>query len=116
MWCEEILILGTRQASWQAFNSNDKDEVVSRKLIQIVFFHDSAIALAQRFIAGHILLVDGTFNTNDRRLPLLVLVGKLNSGVSFPVAFSYCPAEDADLYTFFFECLRAKFLRCARRS
>jgi hypothetical protein len=24
MWCEEILILGTRQASWQAFNKGDR--------------------------------------------------------------------------------------------
>jgi hypothetical protein len=82
------------------------DRVVSRKLVQIVFFLKDAIRFGQRFIAGKVLLVDGTFNTNKLRMPLLVGVGIINSGKTFPQAYSYCPGETAESYEFFFEVLR----------
>jgi hypothetical protein len=56
------------------------DRIVSRKLVQIVFFIRDAIRFGQRFIAGKVLIVDGTFNTNKLRMPLLVGVGITNSG------------------------------------
>jgi hypothetical protein len=48
------------------------------------------------------LVIDGTFNTNSLRLPLLIAVGVTNSGKTFPVAFSYYPSESKDSYSFFF--------------
>jgi len=44
-----------------------------------------------------VLVVDGTFNTNSLRLPLLI-----DSGKTFPVAFSYCPSESKESFDFFF--------------
>ena len=50
-------------------NELEGDRVVSRKLVQIVFFIKDAIRLGQRFITGKVLIVDGTFNTNKLRIP-----------------------------------------------
>jgi hypothetical protein len=40
------------------------------------------------------------------RLPLLIAVGILNSGKTFPVAFEWCPSEDKESFAFFWECLK----------
>ena len=53
-------------------------------------------------------MVDGTFNTNELRLPLLTSVGITNTGKPFPVALSYCLRESTASYTFFFESLRSE--------
>ena len=82
--------------------------VINRKLLQIWFIHPAAILLAQRFCAGQLLVVDGTFNTNKLRLPLLTSIGITNTGKSFPIALSYCPGETAASYDFFFESLRSE--------
>ena len=82
--------------------------IISQKLIQIFFIHPKQIALAQRFVAGFVLIIDGTFNTNNLRLPLLIAVGITNSGKTFPVAFSYCPSESKDSYDFFFQSLKGE--------
>ena len=78
-----------------------------QKLVQIFFYHPECVHLAQRFTAGHALIVDGTFNTNKLRLPLLVAVGITNEEKTFPIAFSFCPGETAESYNFFFDCLRS---------
>jgi hypothetical protein len=85
--------------------------IISQKLTQIFFLHPRQITLAQRFVAGFVLLTDGTFNTNNLRLPLLIAVGITNSGKTFPVAFSYCPSEDKDSYDFFFQSLKAEVFK-----
>ena len=59
------------------------DRVVTRKLVQIVFFMKDAIRFGQRFIAGKVLIVDGTFNTNKLRMPLPAGVGITNSNKTF---------------------------------
>ena len=61
--------------------------------------------VARRFVSGFLLVIDGTFNTNTRRLPLLIVVGKLGSGRTFPIAFSWAPSEDIESYCFFWICL-----------
>ena len=81
------------------------DHIIKRKLIQIVFFHKEAIRFGQRFIAGKMLVVDSTCNTNKLRMPLLIGVGITNSNKTFPLAYSYCPGETAESYDFFFEVL-----------
>jgi MULE transposase domain len=80
--------------------------VVKRKLLQIMFFHREVVRLAQRFIAGKLLIVNGTFNTNKLRLPLLINIGITNSGKTFPYASSYYLGETAESYNFFFQTLR----------
>jgi hypothetical protein len=54
--------------------------VISQKLIQIFFIHPKQVYLAQRFVAGFVMVIDGTFNTNSLRLPLLIAIGVTNSG------------------------------------
>jgi hypothetical protein len=75
--------------------------IISQKLTQIFFLYPRQITLTQRFVAGFILITDGTFNTSNLRLPLLIGVGITNSGKTFPVALSYCPSESKDSYDFF---------------
>jgi len=55
-----------------------------------------------------LLVVNGTFNTNELRLPLLTSVGITNTGKTFPVALSYCSGETVESYNFFFEFLRSE--------
>jgi hypothetical protein len=71
-----------------------------------VFFHREVIRFTQRFIAGKLLIINGIFNTNKLRLPLLISVGITNSGKTFPCASSYCLSETAESYNFFFQTLR----------
>ena len=60
------------------------------------------------------MIIDGTFNTNALRLPLLAAVGISNSNSTFPLAFSYCPSESEDAFGFFFDSLREMvFLKAA---
>ncbi len=78
----------------------------TRKLAQIWFSHSVLLEAAARFVSDFLLVIDGTFNTNNLRMPLLVAVGILNSGATFPVAFSFCPAENSDSYDFFWRCMK----------
>jgi len=87
---------------------DDSGTITGRKLLQLWFIHREAVRFAQRFCAGKLLVVDGTFNTNELRLPLLTSVGVTNTGKTFPVALSYCPGETAASYNFFFESLRSE--------
>ena len=80
-------------------------KVSSQKLIQIFFYHPECVHLAQRFAAGHVLIIDGTFNTNKLRLSLLVAIKIINKEKTFPIAFSFCPKETTESYNFFFNCL-----------
>jgi MULE transposase domain len=82
--------------------------IIGRNLLQIWYIHPEAVRLAQRLCAGNLLIVDGTFNTNELRLPLLTSVGITNTGKIFPVALSYCPGEIAANYNIFFKSLRSE--------
>jgi hypothetical protein len=79
---------------------------ISRKLLQIFFTHPKLVEATVRFVSGFLLSVDGTFNTNSFRLPLLIAVGILNSGHTFPVAFSYCASESEEAITFFLDSIK----------
>jgi MULE transposase domain len=73
---------------------------------QIVFWHRRSLVFARRFAAGHLLVVDATFNTNRQRLPLMTATSITNEAKTFPVAFSFIPGETTEAYTFFFQSLR----------
>lgn len=87
-------------------NDGENEKIVSRKLVQIFFYQPEAIHSARRFIAGHALILDSIFNTNNLCLPFLVAVGETNSRKTFPIAFSYCPDKTTKYYNFFFNCLK----------
>jgi hypothetical protein len=85
---------------------NEGGKVIARKLIQLFFAHHEQLEAAKRFISDWLIVIDGTFNTNEDRLPLLVVVGVLNSGKTFPICFSYCPSESAESIGFVWEALK----------
>jgi hypothetical protein len=76
-------------------------KVISRKLVQIWFTHQDLIDAAARFVAGSVCSIDATFNTNKARMPIIIAVGVLNDDSTFPIAFSWTPAEDHESYCFF---------------
>jgi hypothetical protein len=81
-------------------------EKIGRKLVQLFFAHREQLEAAARFVADWVIVIDGTFNTNELRLPLLVCVGVLSTNKTFPVAFSYCPSESSRSISFVWQCLR----------
>lgn len=93
------------QANWKYLlrvrHTNDH-----RKIIQIFFWCDRTRASARRYVSNALLIVDATFRTNRKGLPLIVGVGKSSTSRTFPVAFSWVPEEDAASYEFFYQCLR----------
>jgi MULE transposase domain len=90
-------------------DSIDEDgKVVHRKLLQIVFFDKQAVPLVRRFCAGHLLIIDATFNTNNLRMPLMTSCGLTNEGNPLPVVFSYSPGEDAESYTYLIDVLQGE--------
>jgi hypothetical protein len=88
------------------YGEDPADNVISQKLSQIFFMNKQQVVLARRFVAGFVLVIDGTFNTNSLRLPLLIAVGITNSGKTFPVAFSYRPSGSKERNDFFFQSLK----------
>jgi len=105
---EDNFRFATRTTEELEVQEDGTDKVISRKLVQIFFYHIECAQLARRFTAGHVIIVDGTFNTNQLRLPLLVAVGITNEGRTFPIAFSFCPGETTESYNFFFESIRSE--------
>jgi hypothetical protein len=92
---------------------NDAGITIARQLVQIVFWHQDSVVFIKRFIAGHLLEVDYTFNTNRHRRPLLSAVGITNEGQTFPAAFSYVPGETEACFITFFSALRENlFVDC----
>jgi hypothetical protein len=85
---------------------DSEGNAISRKLVQLFFAHRSQLEAARRFVSGFSLIIDGTFNTNIERLPLLIAVGITNEGSTFPIAFSYCPSESYASYSFLWESLK----------
>jgi hypothetical protein len=74
-----------------------KNEVdTTRKLIQLFWAHRKQLDAAQRFIARWLIVINGTFNTNELKLPLLMIMSIFNTNKTFPVAFSFCPSESAE--------------------
>jgi len=114
-WSDDRSIIGLvtelQENSWicelrNELNEDDKGKVISRRLIQVWFTHPKLMAVARRFVSDFSLVIDGTFSTNRLRMPLLVAVSQLNSGKTFPIAFSWCPEEDTASYSYFWQCLK----------
>ena len=87
-------------------------KVMNRKIVQIIFLYKDSIKYGQRFIANKVLIIDGTFNINSLRMPLLMVTRIMNYALkgrsklaTFPLTFSYCLGEGAESYAFLFKTL-----------
>ena len=49
---------------------------------------------------------DVTFNTNRLNMPLSVLFGITNTGLSFPAAYCYISSESKESFLFMFACMQ----------
>jgi hypothetical protein len=52
------------------------------------------------------MIINGTFNINILRLPLLVAVGVSNKGISFPLTFNYTSFKSEEVFGFFIDLLK----------
>ena len=68
----------------------------TKRVVRDIFFiSDQQIQLARRFVSGFLYKTDTTFNTNTRRLPLVVIVSIDNTGHTIPMAFMFVTSESA---------------------
>jgi hypothetical protein len=66
----------------------------------IFFLNDEQIQLGRRFVSSFIYETDATFNTNELRLPLSIMIGITNTGATFPLAYCYITSESAKSFEF----------------
>jgi hypothetical protein len=64
----------------------------------ILICSSEQIRLARRFVSEFIWETDATFNTNELKMPLSILVGITNTGQTFPLAFVFISAESAKMF------------------
>ena len=84
------------------------DTAISCKLVQIVFWLLDKVDLIRRFYLGHLIEVDTTFRTNNKRMPLITSVRLTNENEQFAMAFSYCSGKTAVSYSNFFSVLNSE--------
>ena len=75
-------------------------------MIQLWFAYRERLDAAAYVCLTGLLVIDGTFNINKDRLPLLIAVGVLNSGKTFPVCFSYYLSESTESFAFVWDSLK----------
>jgi hypothetical protein len=81
-------------------------EPVNRYLEMLFFISENQIQWIQWFCSSFMIEVDTTFNTNNLRLPLIILTGIANTRISFPAAFCFAPSESKAAFDFVFEKMR----------
>jgi hypothetical protein len=104
------LIAVLEQGNWtyRSFWEYVRDPVgtVTSRILKAVFFtNDELIKLARRFAPDWMIQVDGTFNTNHIRMPLIDCLGVSNTGKSFLFAFCFVTSESSDNWSFTLDCL-----------
>lgn len=78
-----------------------KSGQIKRRVIEHFFFCNSEqIRLARRFVSHFLLETDATFNTSRLNMPLSVLLGITNTGISFPVGYCYITSESRESFMF----------------
>ena len=75
----------------------DDGQPKERVVKAVVFSNSEMVRLAKRYVSELIYTVDATFGTNNRRLPLLALVGIDSTDTSFPFLLAYIVAESTDI-------------------
>jgi hypothetical protein len=94
----------TYRTFWE-FVRDDHGTVVNQVLKAVFFTNERLIRLARRFTPDWMIQVDGTFNTNKIRMPLINCLGVTNTSKSFVFAFAFVTSESADNWGFVLECL-----------
>ena len=94
------------QYSWRTQTHSDDNGNEIKKILQVAFWDPQILQYARRFTSNALLIVDATFRTNRKGLPLMIAAGISNTGRTFPALYSWISEEDADSYTFFFKVLR----------
>ena len=71
--------------------------------------------MARIFVSCFIYETDATFNINELRMPLSILVGVLNTGKTFPFAFCFITSETTTSFEFMEDQLNSLFFHnCPR--
>lgn len=65
--------------------------------------------MAFRFVSSFVMQTDATFNTNELKMPLSILLGVTNTLASFPVAYFFISSESADAFIFIHVCCKEIF-------
>jgi hypothetical protein len=91
---------------------DEENKPISRKTKQIWFAHKEQLTYARHFVSNSTLVINGTFNTNKDRLPLLIAVRVLNSEHIFPIVFSYVLSESEESFTFFQNSMKEECFIC----
>ena len=75
-------------------------EKTKRVIDQIWTASEEQITLARRFVSQFCYIADSTFNTNGLRLLLFSCVGISNTGMTFPICYSFIRAEAKAAFQF----------------
>jgi hypothetical protein len=94
----------TYRTFWE-FTYNDVRTVTKQVLKAVFFTNDELMKLARRFTPDWMIQMDGTFNTNRIRMPLIDVLGVTNTGHSFIFAFCFVTSESSDNWGFTLQCL-----------
>ena len=84
-------------------------ERISRVVQNLFFCNSEQIRLARRFVSIFIYKTDATFDTNELRMPLSILVRVINTGKTFPFALCFIISESAATFDFMEETLDELF-------
>ena len=86
--------------------TRDPQGTVTQRVLKAVFFtNDDLIKLARKFCPDWMIQVDGTFNTNVIRMPLIDCLGVNNTGKSFLFAFCFVTSESSENWRFVLDCV-----------
>jgi hypothetical protein len=77
---------------------NKAGERTAHVLQHIFFCSSDQIYLARRFASRCMIQIDATFNTNNLNLPLSVIVGVTNTGMTFPIGFAFIQSESTEAF------------------
>jgi hypothetical protein len=94
----------TYRTYWD-FTYNDAGAVTKQVLKAVFFTNDELLKLARRFTPDWMIQMDGTFNTNRIKMPLIDILGVTNTGHSFIFAFCFVTSESSANWGFTLQCL-----------
>jgi hypothetical protein len=103
-----VTVLERDQWVYRTYWEFIRDELgqVKQQVLKAVFFtNNSLMKLARRFTPDWMIQVDGTFNTNRIRMPLIDCLGVSNTGGSFIFAFCFVTSESSENWGFVLQCL-----------
>jgi MULE transposase domain len=86
--------------------------VRTQRILEVIFYSKEYVALVRRFVSGFYYVIDATFNTNWRNLPLLILTGVNSDGSTFPFTYYVITSKLPSAFRFIREQLTELFFPC----